>query len=100
MQNLSNNEKMKIMDRRKLICEVRRKTFIRGQNIDPQEYVLQKLQTTHFLEHVSLLRQKKQYTQPKSIYSANGNRIMTIMCIVGGNKYAKFVEKRKNEYKG
>ena len=26
---------------RKIICEVRLKNFIRGQNIDPQEYVLQ-----------------------------------------------------------
>ena len=41
MPNLAKNGKMKIRDRRKLICEVRRKTFIRGQNIDPQEYVLQ-----------------------------------------------------------
>ena len=28
MENLSKNEKMKIRDRRKLICEVRRKKFI------------------------------------------------------------------------
>ena len=31
MRNLSKNEKMKIRDRRKLICEVCRKTFIRGK---------------------------------------------------------------------
>ena len=32
-----------------------------------------KVQTTYFSEHLSLLRQTKKITQPKRIYSANGN---------------------------
>ena len=36
-------------------------------------YFFLAFQTTYFSEHLSLLRQTKKFTQPKRIYSANGN---------------------------
>ena len=39
----------------------------------------EKAQTTNFPEHLSLLRQKKN-TQPKRIYSANGNPFIPMIC--------------------
>ena len=38
-----------------------------------------KVQTTYFSEHLSLLRQTKKITQPKRIYSANGNPFMPMI---------------------
>ena len=39
----------------------------------------EKAQTTHFPEHLSILRQTKKNTQPKRIYSANGNPFMPMI---------------------